>query len=210
MGGGASKNKQPGPSEKEVRELMDRWSADWFNGKGASHCTDDCMFNPPGSPPMPIAIMDGMMVAMHPSFPDWKPLIHGVTKDKKDPEGLTFTVLTQQCAGAMQADLPAMGPFPAVALESVPDVMKSNLNFPVEVGTYKVRMEGETLKVANGSYNGATKKVAKAATVTKEIDDIWNKKGDQSDVGFGALFGMMGVSLAPPPAADAAAPAAAE
>ena len=209
MGGGASKNKQPGPSEKEVKELVDKWIADWFNGKAAESCTSDCMFNPPGAPPMPVTDMMNLLNGVHTAFPNWKPVCHGVTKDKKDKEGLTFTVLTQQCTGAMEADLPALGPFPAVPLDSVPDIMKTDIKFPVEVGTYTVRMDGDTLKISNGTYAGATKKIAKS-NPTEEIDKMWNKKGDLSDVGFGALFKIMGVDLSPPPAADAAAPAATE
>jgi len=72
--------------------------------------------------------------------------------------------------------------------------MKKDLAFPVEIGTYKI-VDG---KIANGTYAGLTKDVPEAG-VTPEIAAIWNKKGDLSDVGFGAVFMMMGVTLPPPP-----------
>ena len=148
------------------------------------------MFNPPGAPPMPIADLAGMMAGTKTAFPKWVSKCFGVSKN----EDGTYTVLTQQVIGPMEADFPAMGPFPAVALASVPEVMKMNLAFPVEVGTYRIA-DG---KIANGTYAGLTKDVPEAG-VTPEVSAIWNKKGDLSDVGFGAVFTLMGVTLPPPP-----------
>ena len=62
---------------------------------------------------MPTADMLGMVAPAKEDFPDWASLTHGA---EPNDDG-TWTVLTQQCCGAMQADLgPMMGPLPAVAL----------------------------------------------------------------------------------------------
>ena len=70
----------------------------------------------------------GMAVAC----PDWKSLCLGIEKN----EDGTYTVLTQQCCGAMKADLPAVEgtPFPAVAVAEIPEEAKIEMTLPVEVG----------------------------------------------------------------------------
>ena len=60
-------------------------------------------------------------------------------------------VLTQQCLGPMKGDFPAMGPFPFVALDSVPEVLKTeDLACPVEVGTFTLN-EDKTKVVSAAS-----------------------------------------------------------
>jgi len=46
----------------------------------------------------------------------------------------TCIVGTQQVSGPMTADMPAMGPFPEVKLETAPELAKKGVVFPVEVG----------------------------------------------------------------------------
>ena len=79
--------------EPEVNDLVQKFCA--FGPDTASYCTEDCLMNPPGAPPMPVPVMLGMMDAMKGTFPDWKSLMHGVTKNLDG----TYSVLTQQCLG---------------------------------------------------------------------------------------------------------------
>ena len=196
MGCGSS-TPAPGTSDDEVKELIENWAKGWFDGGAEALSTADCMFNPPGAPPMPIGQFLGMCAGTKSAFPNWTSVCHGAKRNKDG----SYTILTQQCIGPMEADFPAMGPLPAVALSSVPEIMKQDLKLPVEVGTYRLSADGT--KIASGTYAGKTKEVS-GSGVTPEIAAIWNKKGDLSDVGFGALFKLMGVDLAPPPAAPAA------
>ena len=90
-----------------------------------------------------------------------------------------------------------MGPFPAVPMSSVPESVKTvGVRFPVEVGTFIV--EGDKIKQAK--YEGEVKDF-EAAKPDEPIAKAWNKKGDLTDLGFGALFAALGVELPPPPAA---------
>ena len=99
----------------------------------------------------------------------------------------------------MAADLAAMGPMPAVALADVPErCTTTDACFPVEVGTYTFNEDG--MKVAS-ARTAARSEVEGAPEVTPFIAEVWNKKGDLSDVGFGAVFLWLGVSLGGAPAA---------
>jgi len=191
-----SKDGSISPREaKAITQLIDNFQAGYFTGESAKYCTEGAMFNPPGAPPMPIEAMLGMIKPMQSAFPNWTSKCFGV---EKNADG-TYTVLTQQCIGAMQGDLAAMGPFPPVALAQVPELVKNGpLNFPVEVGTYTLSKDGT--KIASGTYHGATREVP-GSDVTPQIEAMWNKVGDLSDVGFGALFKLLGVDLPPPPPA---------
>ena len=75
---------------------------------------------------MPIGVMIGMMGGLKGTWPSWESKMLGVTKNKDG----TYSVLTQQVLGPMKADFPAMGPFPFVALSSVPEVMKTEHRGP--------------------------------------------------------------------------------
>jgi hypothetical protein len=170
----------------EVRALVTRMSANQW-AEAASVCTADAMFNPPGAPPMSIPALQGMMARAYVAFPDWRSMVHSVAKSADG----TYEVLTQQLIGAMRADLPAMGQFPAVALADAPPLMQQELKLPVEVGTYTV-VGG---KITRGVYSGTTRTV-EGVVVSPEVRAIWNKKGDLSDVGFGCLYQMLGVAPA--------------
>lgn len=93
-----------------------------------------------------------------------------------------------------------MGPFPEVKLADAPKIMKCNngVSFPVEVGIYTLTEADGMMKIAGGTYAGATQEIS-GVDVTPEVAARWNKKGDMTDVGFGALYGMLGVQLPPPP-----------
>merc|ERR1719375_1579862 len=127
--------------------MLEKFCA-FAGGESAALATEDCLMNPPGAPPMPMAQVVGMMEACKVTFPGWKSKFHGAVKNADG----TYSVLTQQCLGPMKADFPAMGPFPFVALDSVPEVMKTeDLANPVEVGTYK--LTDDLSKVANCTYD---------------------------------------------------------
>jgi len=87
-----------------------------------------------------------------------------------------------------QADLPAVGPFHAVALADVPARCKSvAASLPREIGTFTFSADGT--KVASGAYDG---KIEEGGDPTAWILDNWNVKGDLSDVGFGILYAWLG------------------
>ena len=61
------------------------------------------------------------------------------------------------------------------------------------VGTYTI-VDG---KISVGAYGGDTRDV-EGVQVSEEVTALWNKKGDQSDWGFGALYLMLGANLTLP------------
>ena len=161
------------------------------------YCTEKALFNPPGAPPMPIQTMTGMMKGIKQAFPEWKSVMLGY-KENDDGSAIVYT---QQQLGPMKGDLAAMGPFPAVSLNEVPPRCRDNANvFPVEEGVYTFNKENTKIKC--GTYEGTIMDVSTnpavshyGKTVDPWISEHWNQKGDQSDVGFGLLFQMMGVDL---------------
>lgn len=185
---------------KRLTKMFDAFQKKLMTGDAAECCEEGALFNPPGAPPMPIDDMSGMCKTTLAAFPDWAGRTLGVVKMSNG----TYTVLTQQVAGAMQADMEAMGPFPAVSLADAPDMCKDRENgiaFPVEVGTYKLSADGK--KIVSGTYEGETKVGVKGqADVTPAVAAEWDKSGDKTDVGFGALFKVMGVTLPAPPKAE--------
>ena len=150
----------------------------------AAYASEDCIFNPPGAPAMPLGDVLGMMGAMKKAFPDW----HSVVSSCVENGDGTVTAITQQCIGTMQADLPAMGPFPAVNLADAPARCKAtSAALPREIGTYTFSEDG--MKVASGAYEG---KVEEGGDPTPWLLEKWNVKGDLTDVGFGILFAWLG------------------
>ena len=169
------------------------------DGSTKAVSAEGCEFGPPGAPPLPVDAMlaisaQGMGVA----FPDWKSLCLGIEKN----EDGTYTVLTQQCCGAMKADLPAVEgtPFPEVKVEEIPDEAKIEMTLPVEVGTYTM----EDGKVKKGLYVGEIRDgVEGAAEPTPAFVEMW-KAGPETQ-GFAGFFKFVGKPLPAPPADDAAA-----
>jgi len=86
---------------------------------------------------------------------------------------------------------------PPVAFDKVPEIMKTEcLANPVEVGTYTI-VDG---KVKCAAYAiDSDKGHAMTGKGSPAVEAAWGKKGDGSDVGFGAYFKLMGVDLPPPP-----------
>ena len=172
------------------------------DGSTKAVSAEGCEFGPPGAPPLPIDAMlaycgQGMAVAC----PDWKSLCLGIEKN----EDGTYTVLTQQCCGAMKADLPAVEgtPFPAVAVAEIPEEAKIEIVMPVEVG--KITLTDG--KVSKGEWVGETKEgVEGAAEPTPYMAEQWKAgKG-----GFAAIYSFVGKPLPEAPAEEAAAAPAEE
>ena len=60
---------------------------------------------------------------------------------------------TQQLTGAMQADMKAVGPFPAVSLAEAPAAIKeAGLILPVEIGLFT--FNGEGTKISSMTWDG--------------------------------------------------------
>ena len=55
--------------------------------------------------------------------------------------------------------------------------------------------------LAEGTSPNAVNPIGQSAL---HIAAIWNKKGDQSDCGFGALYQLANIPMAPPPGSVAA------
>lgn len=164
-----------------------------FGNDVTDYCTPDCTLNPPGVPPMPMEAMKGMMAAMKVPFPNWESKFHGATKN---PDG-TYAVLTQQCLGKMVTDWPALGPMPAVAFDKVPEIMKTEaLANPIEMGTFTI-VDGKVKCAAYALDSHKTHSMQGKGSPA--VEAVWGKKGDGSDVGFGAYFTLMGVAMPAPP-----------
>jgi hypothetical protein len=148
------------------------------------YTTDECVFAPPGIE-LPIADFQHMMQEFMMAFPTWDPLVHDCT-DNGDG---TYTVETQQVVGLCTGDLPAVGPFPAVAYSSAPAHAKANACvLPTEVGQFTF-VDG---KVAKAVYTGALGEERGATTMHIT-----------PPVGMMCLYQWMGLTmdqLTPPPA----------
>ena len=183
------------PNEAVIRHKIAMFGR--FDDDAAEFSTEEATMGPPGSPAMPTAAMLDVMKKCREAFPDWKSVVHGVEGPNEDG---SYTMYTQQVSGKMTGDLSLGAPFPDVPLKSAPkSVKKGGINFPVEVGT--IRIDSDE-KVTECDYSAAaitTDKFEPEAKPEKAIVDGWNKKGDFSDVGFGAFFGALGVALPPPP-----------
>jgi len=118
------------PKKKELLEAL-RVKA--WDGTYGSLCTDGCMMTAHGGVVMPVDAFMGTCTGFKQSgaFPDWV----WTNKTMEElPDG-RVKIGSQQSTGALQADLPAMGPFPAVSLAEAPDaIKKEGLVLPVEVG----------------------------------------------------------------------------
>ena len=182
-------------AEPEALATLSKFCA--FGDDCAEYATEDCLMNPPGAPPMPVAVMTGMMAGLRAScWPTWKSKFHGATKNADG----TYNVLTQQCLGPMAADFPAMGPFPEVKLDSVPEIMKTeDLCNPVEVGKFELTEDKKKVKLCTYTISSHLGH-GMPGMASPSVAGVWGAKGDGSDVGFGAYFTLMGVELPPPPA----------
>ena len=166
--------------------------------KTLEYAAPGCMFNPPGAPPMPIEAFMGMIDSMNAAWPDWDSRFLGAEKQ----ENGTWKVKTQQSVGKMVADFKPGGPLPNLPLSKAPASWKSvGCTFPVEVGTYTMSEDGT--KVLKATYDGTfdASYAGGSQETSPEVAAIWNKKGDQSDTGFGCMYQLAGIPMPPPPSA---------
>jgi len=119
---------------KEVQEILatkkanlEVYQKELLGGDAAALeavCTEDCTFQTPGAPPMPLKEFRGLISAFKASFPDWTqaPIEYGTVAENADG---TLKIYTQQIVGLLKADIPAVGPFPAVSLEDASERSKT-------------------------------------------------------------------------------------
>ena len=139
----------------------------------------------------------GLVPGIKSAFPDWESRFLGAEKQ----EDGTWKVKTQQYVGKMVADFKPGGPLPDLPLDKAPDSWKTGtgLTIPVEVGTYTLTKDGS--KVLSGTYDGSVDDSYGGGTqaTSPDVAAIWNKKGDQSDCGFGAMYQLAGIAMPGPP-----------
>ena len=179
--------KEAGKTDEEIL-IYKACTQGKLDGSMTDYCTEDAEVAYPGAPPFPVAFMMGMTTKIHATFPDWKPLCLGITKNDDG----TYTVLEQEVIGAMKADCPAMEgtPFPEVKLAELPEEAKVEIVFPVEVTTYT--LEGGKIKKVESA--GETKEgvEGQVAEVTPYMKEQWAA----GNGGFGAFYGFVGKPLA--------------
>ena len=194
--------KEAGKTDEEI--LLYKASQGYKDGTFADYATEDAEVAYPGAPPFPVAFMLGMTTKWGVACPDWKSLCLSITKNDDG----TYTLLEQQCVGAMKADMPAIEgtPFPEVKLEEVPETGKVEMIFPVEETTYT--LEGGKIKKA-GSV-GVTKDPAEVEGANADVTPYLKEQWDAGKGGFGAIYSMLGKPLPEAPAEEAAAAPAEE
>jgi hypothetical protein len=156
-----------------------------------SMCTEDAVFLVPGAPaPMPVAMVAGMCGAMQAAMTWDNSTKFEIETAEIDADGNTVVAAkTQQRLGVMTADLPAIGPFPAVSLAEASDKCKETpCILPWEYGKYYFNAAGKISKVL---YDGAT----------APTDDDSNATTLEytPTTGFPSVYAHMGVALPPPP-----------
>ena len=193
--------KEAGKTDDEI--LLYKASQGYKDGTFADYATEDAEVAYPGAPPFPVAFMLGMTTKWGVACPDWKSLCLSITKNDDG----TYTLLEQQCVGAMKADMPAIEgtPFPEIKVEELPETGKVEMIFPVEVTTYT--LEGGKIKkgVSTGEIKESSE-VEGAAEPTPYLLEQWKAgKG-----GFPAIYSFLGKPLPEEPAAEVVSAAPAE
>ena len=194
--------KEAGKTDEEI--LLYKASQGYKDGTFADYATEDAEVAYPGAPPFPVAFMLGMTTKWGVACPDWKSLCLSITKNDDG----TYTLLEQQCVGAMKADMPAIEgtPFPEIKVEELPETGKIEMIFPVEETTYT--LEGGKIKKA-GSV-GVTKDPAEVEGANADVTPYLKEQWDAGKGGFGAIYSILGKPLPEAPAEEAAAAPAEE
>ena len=148
------------------------------------------MFAPPGVE-LPMTAFADMCKDYRGCFPKWASKVHAI-EDNGDG---TFSVQTQKFLGTVTGDIPAIGPFPAVAFADMPEPCKTtDIILPIEIGQYTFADDGRLQKAL---YTGELGDEAGATTMHIS-----------PPVGMLCLYQLAGLSLdqltpPPPSAADA-------
>ena len=183
--------KEAGKTDDEI--AIYKFCVGLQDGSTKAVSAEGCEFGPPGAPPLPIDAMLGICgTGMAVAFPDWKSLCLGIEKN----EDGTYTVLTQQCCGAMKADLPAVEgtPFPEVKVEEIPETGKVEMIFPVEETTYTIA-DG---KITKAGSTGGIKEASEVEGANTEVTPYLLEQWKAGNGGFGAIYGLLGKTLAAP------------
>ena len=143
------------------------------------------------APPFPAKDFAGLILEYMKVMPDWT----GSYKFVSENTDGSCTVSSQQRFGTLQADLPALGPFPAVPLSEATERCKTvGTIYPFESMTFTFSEDGSKIKSA--VWDTA------ADDETVKVDDMadCNVKDVPPYGGFGCLYTiLMGKPLGPPP-----------
>ena len=174
--------------------------AAFAHSNGRKHADNNAIIQPPGSPQMPVEVLEGMVKTTKMAFPDWVSVCLAVDEN----EDGTWSAYTQQQLGAIKGHMAAMDPFPSVLFDSAPELAKTTACvFPVEKGTYVFNAAGT--KIVSASYDGTIvddKKECEGYKVpTPQIVEWWGTGVGQRGYGFNTLYAWMGADLPqiPPP-----------
>ena len=182
--------KEAGKTDEEI--LLYKASQGYKDGTFADYATEDAEVAYPGAPPFPVAFMLGMTTKWGVACPDWKSLCLSITKNDDG----TYTLLEQQCVGAMKADMPAIEgtPFPEVKVEEIPETGKVEMVFPVEETTYTIA-DG---KITKAGSTGGIKEASEVEGANTEVTPYLLEQWKAGNGGFGAIYGLLGKTLAAP------------
>ena len=97
-----------------------------FDAETIACATDDCMFNPPGAPPMPIGMVLDLMNGSKAAFPEWKSVTHGVTKNEDGTYSRTYDAQAE--GAAADANATAAAPKKPKRSFSINDIGKKEEN----------------------------------------------------------------------------------
>ena len=133
----------------------------------------------------------GMIGEYKKALPDWG----GVYKIVEEDADGSVKAHSQQRFGTLQADLPALGPFPAVALSEATDRCKTTPTiFPFEHMTFTFSADGTKITKVVWDTDPMDEKVSIAEMADCNTADVPPMGG------FGCLYAiLLGKPVGPPP-----------